>query len=600
MKRSGMICFLCIFFLCCGCDNPPEAPKNAEKVVRKKITVQPGDAVLLAEKSSHPPSSEPNGQQKPAVSPASETKPEEKSVQEKPAVSPISEEKTKSPVSPVSETKPEEKSVQEKPAASPIPETKPEEKTAGAGSLTVAKSQGNKTIADISAGYSAVDAKVIRRKIGSPPGEALQPAATTDSKPDQPGISSVPKLETPSEGNLKASKIQDRLGAVSSPEPGGIKEEDITPAVKAEAPKPAKPEIPAQAVKSETPVPAVKAEVPKPAKPEIPAPAVKAEAPKPVKPEIPAQAVKSETPAPAVKAEAPKSAKPEIPAPAVKSETPSPTVKAEAPKPAKPEIPAPAVKAEAPKPAKPEIPAPAVKSETPSPAVKAEAPKPAKPEIPSPAVKAEAAKADALPAKAETAASSPGVPGVPQPTAAQSPSTGTSALPGTGGISDSAIAAIMGKDVKKKSPVKEVYDPKGRLDPFVPLFKEEKGISKAELEAKVKAAEEAKLKGKIPPKKVKEKRIPRTPLEKVDLSQLKLVGIIRSETGNRALVEEASGKGYIITKGTYIGIKSGRVTDILKDKVIIEEEEDDFSGETKTRRTEMKLQRPFGESYQEM
>ncbi len=238
------------------------------------------------------------------------------------------------------------------------------------------------------------------------------------------------------------------------------------------------------------------------------------------------------------------------------------------------------MKAEAPKPAKPEIPAPAVKAETPSPAVKAEAP-----------------KADALPAKAETAAASPGVP---QPTAAQSPSTGTSALPGTGGISDSAIAAIMGKDVKKKSPVKEVYDPKGRLDPFVPLFKEEKGISKAELEAKVKAAEEAKLKGKIPPKKVKEKRIPRTPLEKVDLSQLKLVGIIRSETGNRALVEEASGKGYIITKGTYIGIKSGRVTDILKDKVIIEEEEDDFSGETKTRRTEMKLQRPFGESYQEM
>ena len=528
MKRSGMICFLCIFFIIWGCDKPSEAPKNAEKVVRKKITVQPGDAVLLAGKSSTPPVSEPNGQQKPAVSPVSETKPEEKSVQEKPAASPIPEEKTKSPVSPVSETKPEEKSVQEKPAASSIPETKPEEKAAVAVNLIAAKSQENKTIADISAGYSSVDAKVIRRKIGLPPGEASQNKdAATDSKMDQRGISAVPKAETPSEVKPEASKIQEKEIAVSSPKPGGIKEEDIIPAV-------------------------------------IPAPAVKAEAAKPVKPEIPV---------PAVKAETPKPAKPEIPSPAVKAEAPKPATAV------KPETPAPAVKAEAPKPAKPEIPVPAVKSETPSPAVKAEAPKP-----------------DALPAKAETATSSPGVPspGAQQPTAA------TSGTPGTGGISDSAIAAIMGKDVKKKSPVKEVYDPKGRLDPFVPLFKEEKGISKAELEAKAKAAEEAKKKGNIPPKKVKEKRIPRTPLEKVDLSQLKLVGIIRSETGNRALVEEASGKGYIITKGTYIGIKSGRVTDILKDKVIIEEEDDDFSGETKTRRTEMKLQRPFGESYQEM
>ncbi|OQX22751.1 MAG: hypothetical protein BWK80_29535, partial [Desulfobacteraceae bacterium IS3] len=250
MKRSGMICFLCIFFIIWGCDKPSEAPKNAEKVVRKKITVQPGDAVLLAGKSSTPPVSEPNGQQKPAVSPVSETKPEEKSVQEKPAASPIPEEKTKSPVSPVSETKPEEKSVQEKPAASSIPETKPEEKAAVAVNLIAAKSQENKTIADISAGYSSVDAKVIRRKIGLPPGEASQNKdAATDSKMDQRGISAVPKAETPSEVKPEASKIQEKEIAVSSPKPGGIKEEDIipavipAPAVKAEAPKPAKPEI---------------------------------------------------------------------------------------------------------------------------------------------------------------------------------------------------------------------------------------------------------------------------------------------------------------------------------------------------------------------
>jgi type IV pilus assembly protein PilP len=83
----------------------------------------------------------------------------------------------------------------------------------------------------------------------------------------------------------------------------------------------------------------------------------------------------------------------------------------------------------------------------------------------------------------------------------------------------------------------------------------------------------------------------------VDLSQLKLVGIIRAQSGNRALVQEASGKGYIVTKGTYIGIRCGRVSEIEKDKVIVEEEDIDFSGEITTRTRELKLQRPPGEEY---
>jgi hypothetical protein len=57
----------------------------------------------------------------------------------------------------------------------------------------------------------------------------------------------------------------------------------------------------------------------------------------------------------------------------------------------------------------------------------------------------------------------------------------------------------------------------------------------------------------------------------VDLSQLKLVGIIRASSGNRAMVEEASGRGYVIKKGTFIGINCGRVGQILKDRVIVDE-----------------------------
>ena len=63
-----------------------------------------------------------------------------------------------------------------------------------------------------------------------------------------------------------------------------------------------------------------------------------------------------------------------------------------------------------------------------------------------------------------------------------------------------------------------------------------------------------------------------TPLERIDLSQLKLVGIILASSGNRALVEESSGKGYVIKTGTYIGVNSGKVVKIRKEKVVVEEE----------------------------
>ncbi len=131
---------------------------------------------------------------------------------------------------------------------------------------------------------------------------------------------------------------------------------------------------------------------------------------------------------------------------------------------------------------------------------------------------------------------------------------------------------------------------KEKIDPFAPLFRtetEQKKQSKKVVGSK-------KSKGpKTPPRRL-------TPLEKLDLSQLKLVGIVRAESGNKALVEEASGKGYIITIGTYIGIHSGKVTEILKDRVIVEEKEEDLMGNVTIRKRELKFQRPSGEDYYEM
>ena len=125
------------------------------------------------------------------------------------------------------------------------------------------------------------------------------------------------------------------------------------------------------------------------------------------------------------------------------------------------------------------------------------------------------------------------------------------------------------------------YDPVGRIDPFVPLVRDEP--VKVEKEQVVKAAAEV--------KEVRQK----TPLEKIEISQLRLRAIIIAASGNRALVEESTGKGYIITKGTYIGRNDGKITKILKDKVIIEEMVEDIEGKMVIQEKEIKLPKPPGE-----
>jgi type IV pilus assembly protein PilP len=121
----------------------------------------------------------------------------------------------------------------------------------------------------------------------------------------------------------------------------------------------------------------------------------------------------------------------------------------------------------------------------------------------------------------------------------------------------------------------KAYNPLGKLDPFQPLFKEKPAVTQVK-------------------RKIK-KRTPRTPLEKIAISQLKLVGIVLAPSGNKALVQEASGKGYIIKKGTYIGLNSGKVVDIQKNNVIIKEEVEDVLGKVIVRKKEIRLPKPIGE-----
>ena len=142
---------------------------------------------------------------------------------------------------------------------------------------------------------------------------------------------------------------------------------------------------------------------------------------------------------------------------------------------------------------------------------------------------------------------------------------------------EKAIPATKGADgiissVSVPGSTPGVYIARGKIDPFEPLFKDTPVF-----------------------RKKKKKRIPRTPLEKLSLGQLKLVAIIRAQSGNKALVEESSGKGYVIKKGTYIGLNSGKIVKIEKDNIIIEEEIQDIEGNIIVRQRELKLQKPSGE-----
>jgi len=121
--------------------------------------------------------------------------------------------------------------------------------------------------------------------------------------------------------------------------------------------------------------------------------------------------------------------------------------------------------------------------------------------------------------------------------------------------------------------ISDLYNPEGKLDPFAPLIKEKPVNLPVEHR-----------------KAVRRKLL--TPLEKLDLSQLKLVAILRAKSGNKALVEEDSGKGYVIKKGTYIGIHSGKVAKILPDRIIIEEEVEDIYGKISVQKKEIKLKPP--------
>jgi type IV pilus assembly protein PilP len=107
------------------------------------------------------------------------------------------------------------------------------------------------------------------------------------------------------------------------------------------------------------------------------------------------------------------------------------------------------------------------------------------------------------------------------------------------------------------------YNPSGKRDPFRSYIAQMK-------QAKVGAAT--------------------TPLERFDVSQLRVTAVIWGTERPRAIVKDPTGKGYIVAEGTPIGKNQGRVIEIADSGVTVKETYVDFLGNATSKDIELRLQ----------
>ncbi len=108
------------------------------------------------------------------------------------------------------------------------------------------------------------------------------------------------------------------------------------------------------------------------------------------------------------------------------------------------------------------------------------------------------------------------------------------------------------------------YQPAGRRDPFMPL------ISKKENRPRS---------GELPP------------LERYNISEFKLSGIIWGGFGYNALLDAPDGKGYFVRVGSIIGPNRGVIKRITQNAIVIEERFKNEMGETQRKEITVELRK---------
>lgn len=82
---------------------------------------------------------------------------------------------------------------------------------------------------------------------------------------------------------------------------------------------------------------------------------------------------------------------------------------------------------------------------------------------------------------------------------------------------------------------------------------------------------------------------PVTPLQRYELPQLKVAAVLLDISPPRAMLQDSSGMGFIVTPGTLIGRNRGVVTAIEPRRVVVEERVLDFYGNEQVQRVVLEM-----------
>ncbi|HVN86990.1 MAG TPA: pilus assembly protein PilP [Candidatus Binatia bacterium] len=135
-------------------------------------------------------------------------------------------------------------------------------------------------------------------------------------------------------------------------------------------------------------------------------------------------------------------------------------------------------------------------------------------------------------------------------------------------------SVLAGEPAPRAATTAPSYDPTGKRDPFRPFTLD--------------------LRSAAPPP-----REPQTPLQRYDIGQLTVVGILWEISPARAMIEDGIGMGYIVMVGTPIGRNNGVVKSIEPSRVIVEEKQIDFYGEERTSEVVMEIPTEAGSKQPE-
>lgn len=111
------------------------------------------------------------------------------------------------------------------------------------------------------------------------------------------------------------------------------------------------------------------------------------------------------------------------------------------------------------------------------------------------------------------------------------------------------------------------YDPTGLRDPFRSYEWEREKLAEADI---------------------------RSPLQEFDVSQLSVVGVVWNIGNARALIQDPSGKGFIVSEGARVGKNDGRIIKIDDSVVIVKETYVDLMGQEATKDIELRIRRSEG------